>query len=273
MDWFRWWHGACNDPKLRMIASECSIPLASVIGLWIYLLDSASSNQKRGQIDNFDAEIAAFHLGIDVVTPCNAMKRRKMFHETDGTLYVTNWEKWQPKREREDNSTDRVRLHREKQKQALSITENHVTPCNANETPVTPREEKIRVDKEQERPTSFSADAPKENAPVSKKITFKTWIEKIKASGEKPISEYEPVWRYVKNLGIPDDWVLIAWIQFTNRYSTDPTYSGKRYSDWRRHFLNAIEGNWFSLWRIDNEGKFALTTVGIQADMATKEMA
>lgn len=144
MDWLRWWHGSSDDPKIRMIASECNMPVASVIGLWVTLLEAASKSQKRGVIENFDFEVAEFHLGIDVVTPCNAMKRRKMLHETDGALVVCNWDKWQPKREREDNSSERVRKHRELKKQSVIDCENHVTPCNASETKVTPREEKIR---------------------------------------------------------------------------------------------------------------------------------
>ena len=144
MDWFRWWHGSSDDPKLRMIASECNIPVASVIGLWATILEAASKSQNRGIIDNFDYEVVSFHLGIDAVTPCNAMKHRNMLHETDGTLTVLNWGKWQPKRERDDNSTGRVREFRSKQKQALTDCNADETPCNASETNVTPREEKRR---------------------------------------------------------------------------------------------------------------------------------
>lgn len=147
MDWFRWWHGSSDDPKLRMIASECNMPVASVIGLWATILEAASKSQNRGNIDNFDYEVVSFHLGIDVETPCNAMKRRKMLHETDGTLTVLNWSKWQPKRERDDNSTSRVREFRNKQKQALTERNDNETPCNASETQVTPREDKRREDK------------------------------------------------------------------------------------------------------------------------------
>lgn len=250
------------------------MPLASILGLWAYIIESASSNKTRGQIDNFDTDVAGFHLGIDVVTPCNAMKRRNMLHETGETLHIKNWEKWQPKREREDVSTDRVRKHRDKQKQELINHENHATPCNANETHVTPREDKIRVDIKTL--PSLVANAPKEVTPLlreNKKITFKAWQATVKANGEKLISRYQPVWDYADKLGIPGDWIEIAWLKFSERYESDPTYTGKRYIDWRRHFLNAIEGNWFGLWRIGNDGKFALTTVGVQADIGTREAA
>lgn len=161
MDWYRWWHGSANDPKLRMIASDCGMSLACVVGVWAYILECASSNHIRGQIDNFDYEVVSFHLGIDVVTPCNAMKRRKMLHETDETLVVCNWDKWQPKRERDDVSTDRVKKFRDKQKQRLTECNATETPCNATETNVTPRVDKIREDKSitQDKPARKKSDA------------------------------------------------------------------------------------------------------------------
>jgi hypothetical protein len=179
MDWLRWWHGSSTDPKFRMIAAECNMPLASIIGLWAYILECASSNKTRGQIDNFDLEVAGFHLGIDVVTPCNAMKRRNMFHETGETLHVTNWEKWQPKRERDDVSTDRVRKHRGKQKQELTSVENDVTPCNANETHVTPRGEESREDIKHSLFDEFWASYPRK---VGKGAAEKAW-QRAKING------------------------------------------------------------------------------------------
>lgn len=153
MDWFRWWHGSANDPKLRLVAHECSMPVACVVGIWAYVLECASSNHVRGQIDNWDSDVVSFHLGVDVETPCNAMKRRNMLHETDETLVVCNWDKWQPKREREDSSTVRVKKHRELKKQELNSCNSNETPCNANDEQETPREEKRR---EEETTTSVA---------------------------------------------------------------------------------------------------------------------
>ena len=125
-------------------------------------------------------------------------------------------------------------------------------------------------------PSSFAnahEEAPPSGNSLAKKITFKVWKANVKARGEKLISGYQPVWDYAEKLGIPGDWIEIAWLKFADRYDADPTYAGKRYADWRRHFLNAIEGNWFGLWRVDQSGKFSLTTVGVQADIGTREAA
>ena len=139
MDWYRWWHGTYTDPKFQMVANDCGISLACVLGIWSAMLEQASANDPRGSF-KFDAEVMSFHLGIDCVTPCNAMKRRGLLHETDEMLHVANWEKRQPKRERNDNSTERVRACRERKKE-------DVTPCNAMKRQETPRLDKKRIDK------------------------------------------------------------------------------------------------------------------------------
>ena len=145
MDWYRWWHGTYTDPKFQMVANDCDISLACVLGIWSAMLEQASSSDPRGSF-KFDPEVMTFHLGIDCVTPCNAMKRRGLLHETGEMLHVVNWEKRQPKRERDDNSTDRVRSWRESKK-------NDVTPCNAMQHHETPRGDKSRGDKSKEETT------------------------------------------------------------------------------------------------------------------------
>lgn len=164
MDWFRWWHGTYDDPKFGLIAQETGIPRASILGLWGALLELASRSENRGAILNLDEEVLSFHLGIDVVTPCNAMKRRGLLHETDGVLHVAKWGERQPKREREDSSVDRVKKHRAKQadkKQTLTDLENHVTPCNASNAQETPRLEEIRLDlREDLRDLTVLSDKP-----------------------------------------------------------------------------------------------------------------
>lgn len=107
---------------------------------------------------------------------------------------------------------------------------------------------------------------------AGKKKTFAVWLADAKAKGEKAISDYRPVWDYAERVGIAADWIEIAWIKFRDRYESDPTYKGKKYIDWRRTFLNAVEGNYLGLWWA-KDGKFQLSTVGQQADLATREAA
>lgn len=102
------------------------------------------------------------------------------------------------------------------------------------------------------------------------KVTFGEWIAEIRASGQKPITGWAPIWAYAEKVGIPSEWILVAWHKFADRYGKDPNHATKKYVDWRRTFLNAVEGNWFKLWYA-KDGVFALTTVGAQADLSTLE--
>ena len=268
MDWYRWWHGSSTDPKFQMVAAECQVPLATVLGLWATLLEQASSSGSRGSLV-LDHEVLSFQLGIDTVTPCNAMKRRGLLHETDGVLHVATWEKRQPKRECDDNSTDRVRKHRAVKNQEFIEDENHVTPCNANETQETPR-----LDKSRETDTNVSVLAEsqkRDSQSKAKKVTLKTWLANIKANGEKAISDYKPVWEYAKRVGLPEDWIQIAWIKFVERYRDNPNSNRKQYIDWRRAFLDHVEKGYLKLWSAREDGKYYLTTVGVQAEIETRE--
>lgn len=130
------------------------------------------------------------------------------------------------------------------------------------------REEKRR---EEERNTpippsgaDLAGDTPgtKPQRPKATAVGLKAWLETVKAAGEKPIPEGDPVFDYAERVGIPDDFLRLAWLEFRHRY-TQP--DAKRYRDWRRVFRKAVEGNWLKLWFAQPDGAYALTTVGIQA--------
>ncbi|NJD25621.1 MAG: helix-turn-helix domain-containing protein [Betaproteobacteria bacterium] len=99
--------------------------------------------------------------------------------------------------------------------------------------------------------------------------TFAEWIDDVRASGERPVSDYLAVWSYAEKIGLPADFVELAWLKFRDRYSSDDNYQGKKYADWRRTFLNAVRDNWFKLWYRSGDA-FLLTTSGQQADLETR---
>lgn len=99
--------------------------------------------------------------------------------------------------------------------------------------------------------------------------TFSDWINDVRASGEKPIGDYLSVWDYCEGIGLPTEFVVLAWLKFRDRYLSDESYKGKKYADWRRVFLNAVKENWFKLW-YRNGDAFLLTTAGQQAELETR---
>lgn len=125
MDWFRWYHGSVNDPKFQLVARKSGASVAEVVAVWACLLEVASSSEDRGSLGMIDFEAFDCSLGL-------GDGLAKQIHDemlTRGLIvanHVANFAKRQPKRE--DHSTDRVRAHRDKQKQTLSDAE---TACNA----------------------------------------------------------------------------------------------------------------------------------------------
>lgn len=94
--------------------------------------------------------------------------------------------------------------------------------------------------------------------------SLRDWIAHVKAKGELPIPEDDPIFSYAAEIGLPKEFLRLAWREFLNRY-TQP--GAKRYSDWRATYRNAVRGNWMKVWRADGNG-FTLTTQGVQASKA-----
>jgi uncharacterized protein YdaU (DUF1376 family) len=100
-------------------------------------------------------------------------------------------------------------------------------------------------------------------------LGLKAWLDSLKASGEKPIPPDDAVFAYADEVGIPHDFLRLAWLEFRHQH-TQP--NAKRYKDWRAHFRNAVRKNWGRLWWIDPASNtYQLTTVGQQAQRAHTE--
>lgn len=95
----------------------------------------------------------------------------------------------------------------------------------------------------------------------SKALPLTDWLAQVAAAGEKAIPDDDPVRSYAAKAGIPDDFLLLGWVEFKARY-TQP--DAKTYTDWRQVFRNAVRGNWLKLWFV-KDGQYQLTTAGQQA--------
>lgn len=135
-EWFRSWHGAPTDPKWLGVARKAGVASGIAVAVAWALMDRASQAEMRGSIEGYDADGLACFFGceaeqVDAIVA--AMDEKGIL--VDGRF--SNWEKRQPKRE--DNSTERVRKHRERAKSQL---EHDETRCNAPDTD-TEKEEDI----------------------------------------------------------------------------------------------------------------------------------
>lgn len=141
IEWFRSWHGAPTDPKWLLIARnamkrsethETQITPGMVSAVVWALFDHASKAEQRGNVEGFDVETYAMFSGFqeaNIAAIIDALKEKNLI--ISGTLSA--WEKRQPKRE--DNSTERVRAHR-------NAVKRNVTQGNAREDKEESREDK-----------------------------------------------------------------------------------------------------------------------------------
>lgn len=147
IDWLRWHHGSTTDPKFALVAKRAGVRTGDVIAVWAHLLEAASQAEERGRFGAIDCEAIDLLFGFDdggTAAILTAMDGRGL--TADGWLVA--WAKRQPKRERDDDSsTDRVRAHRQRQREMAGVTPGE-TPCNATERQETPRGEKRREEEE-----------------------------------------------------------------------------------------------------------------------------
>lgn len=120
------------------------------------------------------------------------------------------------------------------------------------------REEKRREEKEEEQ----GADAPAPKSRKRSETTIADWLATVDGDA---IPADDPVFEYAAKVGIPADFLLLAWTEFEARHLE----SGKRYKDWRAAFRKCVRDNWYRLWWVDPKtGDYALTTQGVQAQRA-----
>lgn len=100
------------------------------------------------------------------------------------------------------------------------------------------------------------------------KRRFDDWRADCKERGEKPIPEDDPVFAYADDVGLPLDFVRLAWIEFGRVYSQQ---GAKNYINWRQHFQNYVRKNYGKLWfRNQRTNTWELTTAGQQLDIELK---
>jgi hypothetical protein len=266
--WLRLWHDMPNDPKWRTISRVSKQPITAVISVYVHLLVIASNANERGQTKDARSEDIASALDLDV-EQVDAVMAAMQGRVIEGDL-ISGWGKRQV--EREDGSAERAKAWRNAQK------EGKQTQSNAEETQPNATERKKTPDTDTEvnlKPPSLR-DVPLLGSPKpkAKGQTLLAWLADAKAKGEKAVSGYEPLWAFCEKSGLPTEWIEIAWAKFVERYSLDEKGRVKRYADWRRVFLRAVEENWLNLWFwSDKDGQYRLTTVGFGADRATREAA
>lgn len=150
--WLRLWHDMPTDPKWRTIARVSKQPIPNVVAVYLHMLICASNATERGRTHGWSDEDVASALDLEtaqITSIREAMQGRVLEHD-----YLTGWDRRQPKRE--DNSADRAREYRERQK-----SERNRTQPNAEERPDKDTEEDKKEDSEDKSSSSTSTPAIK----------------------------------------------------------------------------------------------------------------
>lgn len=202
IDWFRWHHGSVTDPKFQLVAKKAGARLGDVITVWAFVLEAASSNAERGTIGPLDFETMDFLLGADdgtAVRILDAMTQRGLIEGSQ----IAQWDKRQPKREREDDgAADRKRAQRERDAAAKLVPPSnplpeHVTPCHATSHQETPRGEESRGE-ENSSLRSEKAQRKRSASSPAQLVTVETMVAEgvdpahardwLKARGKHPLT-------------------------------------------------------------------------------------
>lgn len=101
-----------------------------------------------------------------------------------------------------------------------------------------------------------------EDAPKASSVTLKTYLERCRAEGRKPIPADHPIRAYCADAGITDEMLQVAWLMFKDRHTAGEKV--KRYKDWPKVFQNSVESRWYGLWIVSAEGSADWSSTGLQ---------
>lgn len=203
MQWWRCKHGAPFDPKWRVIAQQAKTEPGKVWAVVTALYDRASQAADRGNVAGAGLDDIAEGFGWpleEVQRIYSGLKAKAVIIDNR----IATWEKHQPKREREkDSSTERTRRYRER----LKLASQDVTkPAVTVTPPVTVRDGHVTAvtDVTESAPSQVPAKAqPQANlvtprdAPVTPRDAQsredRTKIEELECSSSETIGSMERV--------------------------------------------------------------------------------
>ena len=168
MPWFRSYSEILSDRKIVRICRITSQPKVIVVGLWITLLALANDSPERGKLlltkeipyttDDIAAESEL--PKEDVIKLLDAFRGMSMINGKK-VIEISNWKKRQFK---SDDSSERVRKHRERQKETLQDTPDETLQSRSRHVIEQNRTEHKRVEEERK---NNSAPSSSEAEPCS----------------------------------------------------------------------------------------------------------
>ena len=252
-DWIKMRNNLWNDPRISRICDITDQPEAMVIGGLYWLWSTADEHTEDGFMHGLSLRGIDRKTGVQGLGEALAAVGWVEEH-ADGLQIV---------RFGEHNGVSAKRRSMEAQRKANA----RKASAKYADKPQTPSGEDAELD------LDLETDIPPVVPPQAEgrtrgAVQIDTFIHRCKESGEKVIPEGDAVFRYAEEVGLPLEFVRLAYREFVERNRARK----KRYKDWRQAFQNCVRENWYRLWWADNDGNFQLTTNGVQAQKAEEAM-
>lgn len=129
---------------------------------------------------------------------------------------------------------------------------------DANQEPITNNQEEA---KEQSPAIAAEPSPAKPKRAKSAGMTLSQFAEQCRSAGQQVIPADDPIFAYAGKVGIPTEYVGLAWRWFKDKYGG----SQHKQADWRAHFRNSVRSIWCKYWSIAQDGTVYLTASGKQA--------
>lgn len=124
---------------------------------------------------------------------------------------------------------------------------------------VSPLEGALTSDEGASKPHSPAPSLSTKKKGKSAAVVLPDWIASLDGADAVPAAD--AIFAWATSVGIPADWIALAWWAFENRYGDGGKDAAKTYTDWRAVFRSAVKEDWLKLWRQGRNG-WELTTAG-----------
>lgn len=121
MHWFCWYHGWSDDPRFRLVGGQTDLCVASVLGVWLKIIEHASMAEERGTVIGLDLSLLAFCSEIDEhATEALVGQFRNVGLIEDDR--IAGWDKYQLKRNDPTNAQRQMRHRASRNVTARCVT-------------------------------------------------------------------------------------------------------------------------------------------------------
>jgi hypothetical protein len=264
-EWIKVRTNLWDDPRVGQLCELTDQGEAAVIGGLYWLWATADEHSADGLLLGMTTRTIDRKTGVPGLG--KALVTIGWLTENDQGVTVSRFDEHNGASAKQRAQTaKRVSNHKANAK----VTQGALPESEQTVTDALPREDK---NKEDIPPIPPKGGEPAANDTEQKRksaISFQAYLDDCRKYGAKPIPEGHAVFAYAEKVGIPSDFLRLHWQEFKDRYTMPDS---KRYKSWATVFHKSVKGNWFRLWYASNDGAYALTTTGLQAQRDHGEAA